>query len=55
MSDDEILARVNKEKTRFIVVRDPALKERLSRLGFLRLARDSDEWVAYEVEPGAVR
>src|SRR5690606_28893948 len=30
MSDAEILARVKKEKTRFIVVRDPALKERLS-------------------------
>lgn len=49
MSDAEILARVKEEKTRFIVVRDPALKERLSRLGFLRLVRGSDEWVAYEV------
>jgi len=55
MSDAEILAHVKKEKTRFIIVRDPALKERLSRLGFLRMVKDSDEWVAYEVDPGAVR
>ncbi|MCL4244031.1 MAG: hypothetical protein KJ002_02720 [Candidatus Dadabacteria bacterium] len=55
MSDAEILARVKKEKTRFIIVRDPALKERLSRLGFVEIARSSDEWVAFEVDPGAAR
>lgn len=55
MSDAEILARVKKEKTRFIIVRDSALRERLSRLGFLRIARDSDEWAAFEVGPGVTR
>ncbi|MCC6711839.1 MAG: hypothetical protein IT344_00615 [Candidatus Dadabacteria bacterium] len=55
MSDGEILARVKKEKTRFIIVRDPALRERLSGLGFLRIARDSDEWAAFEVDPGVMR
>jgi hypothetical protein len=55
MSDAEILARVKKEKTRFIIVREPALKERLSRLGFVEIARSSDEWVAFEVDPGAAR
>lgn len=55
MSDEEILARLKKENARFIIVRDPALKEKLSGLGFIRKARDSDEWVAYEIERNALR
>lgn len=55
MSDAEILARLKKENARFIIVRDGAVKERLSGFDFIRKVRDSDEWVAYEIDPNVVR
>ncbi len=55
MSDEEILARLKKENARFIIVRDGAIKERLSGFDFIRKVRDSNEWVAYEIGPGVMR
>ena len=55
MSDAEILARLKKENARFMIVRDAAIKERLSGLGSVRKIRDSDEWAAYEIDPSVTR
>jgi hypothetical protein len=50
MGDDDILQYMQKEKTRFIAVKDDALKKRLTGLGFMHKSKELDGWTIYSVE-----
>jgi hypothetical protein len=50
MGDDDILQHMQKEKTRFIAVKDDALKKRLTGLGFMHKSKELDGWTIYSVE-----